>query len=190
MQRRFEFARAIGASIGVAAALLAAVPAAAAGYMAMQGGVFGPWQGDVGYTLALQMLGSNAGGKSRWGGEFEYRNFDSSIVDVPGVEVESYIFRGMWQHHFAPDRVVSPYLGLGLGIAIDVVDDHKVDRARGVDTIGSTSAGLDGIFLFGVQAAIPGTDYLSVYGEGRVGFGFSVYGRNDTDRVQSENLGG
>jgi hypothetical protein len=190
MRWRIGFARVFGVLTAGAATLLAAAPAGAVGYLSMQAGVFDPWQGDAGYSLALQLLGAKASGKSRFGGEFEYRNFDSDIVDVPKVRVESFIFRGLWQHHFAPDRFVSPYLGVGLGVAIDVVDDHKVDRARGIDTLGSTSAGLDGVFLLGLQMAIPGTDSLSLYGEGRAGFGFAIYGRHDTDRLRSENLGG
>jgi len=178
-------------AIGAAAVLLfTAAPAAAGAFLAMQAGGFVPWQGDAGYSLALQLTGSNAAARSRWGGEFEFRNFDSTIVGVSGVEVESYIVRGVWQYFFMPDRFLTPYVGFGLGVSIDVVDDDKVDRVRSMDTIGSTSAGLDGLFLAGLQMAIPGVDALSVYAEGRVGFGFAVYGRHDNNSVETENLGG
>jgi hypothetical protein len=158
--------------------------------MAVQAGGFVPWQGDAGYTLLMQLLGSGASGKARFGGELEFRSFDSRIVEVSDVEVDSYVLRAIWQQHFAPDGPVSPYIGLGLGIAISDVDDEKVDRVRGEETRGNTGAGPDGVFMLGVQARIPGADYLSVYAEGRAGFTIDITDRNDETGLETENLGG
>ena len=49
----------------IAAALLVWAPAAGAGHVGMQAGGFVPWQGDDGYSLLIQLLGSNASGKAR-----------------------------------------------------------------------------------------------------------------------------
>lgn len=172
------------------AALLLAAPAAGAGYMSLQAGGFVPYQGDAGPSLLLQLLGSNAAGKARFGGEFEFRHFDSKIVGVRDVGVESYIVRAVWQQHFAPDGPVTPYIGLGLGIAVNHVDDGKVDRVKGRNVRGSTGAGPSGCFMLGFDARIPGVDYLSLYAEGRVGFTVDFTGRNDKSAVETENLGG
>jgi hypothetical protein len=174
----------------LAVALLVGTPAAGAGHVGMQAGGFVPWQGDDGYSLLFQLLGSNASAKARFGGEFEYRNFDSKIMEVPDVKVESYVIRAIWQQHFLPEASVTPYIGLGLGIAINEVDDRRVDRVRGRNMRGSTGAGLDGLFMFGLQARIPGVDYMSIYGEGRVGFTYDFTGREDKSGVETENIGG
>ena len=156
----------------------------------MQSGAFFPWQGDPGYMLSLQLLGSGASARSRWGGEFEYRNFETRVAGVSGVDMESFILRGMWQQHFRPEAFVTPYVGLGLGVAINVVDDRKIDRNRGEDIRGSTGAGLDAIFMMGIRALIRGAEYMSVFAEGRVGVGFDMTGRNDEDGVEVEQIGG
>jgi hypothetical protein len=166
------------------------LPAAAAGYLSIQGGAFAPWQGDVGFSTTIQLLGSNRSGKSRWGGEFEYRNFDSKISGVTNVEVESYAIRGMWQYHFRPDAAVTPYLGVGLGLLINSVDADKVDLGNGRDVRGSTGAGLDALFLIGLEWTPPGADYVSLFGEGRVGLGFDATGDNQNANVITENMGG
>ncbi len=182
--------RRILAACACFALLLTGAPAAADGHVSLQAGAFVPWQGDVGHAITLQFLGSNESAKSRWGGEFEYRRFESRIVGVSDVDVESYILRAMWQQHFRPDALVAPYIGLGLGVAINSVDDSKVDREKGRNVRGSTGAGLDALFLLGVRVTIPGAEYMSLFGEGRLGVGFDVTGRNDSSSLEVENLGG
>jgi hypothetical protein len=54
------------------------------------------------------------------------------------------------------------HVGPRSGIAIDDLEDAKVERVRGR----STGAGADGVFRLGVQARIPGADYSSIYAEG------------------------
>lgn len=174
----------------VLGALLWAVPAAADGYLSAQVGGFAPWSGDAGVMTSIQMLGSNASGRSRWGGEFEYRQFDSRIQGVNNVEVNSYLLRGMWQYHFRPDAAFTPYVGLGLALAITDLDDDKVDDAKGFNAIDPVGAGLDATFLLGLSARVPGTDYLSVFAEGRVGLAFDATGRGSRDGVTVENVGG
>jgi hypothetical protein len=187
MRRRAQDRLAVA---GLAAVLLAGAPAAGEGHMAVQAGGFVPWQGDAGPSMALQLLGSGASSKARFGGEFEYRSFDSKIMGVSDVDVDSYIFRAIWQQHFTPDRPITPYIGLGLGVAINDVDDHKVDRVKGRNVRSSTGAGPDGLFMLGIAANVPGADYLSVYVEGRVGFTVDIVSRNDGSDLESENVGG
>jgi len=46
---------------------------------------------------SVQMLGSGASGRSRWGGEFEFRSFDTKVQGVNNVDVDSFVLRAMWQ---------------------------------------------------------------------------------------------
>ena len=174
--------------LGAMTLLLAAGPAAADGFMSGQLGVFAPWQGDPGFMASVQLLGSGASGRSRWGGEFEYRNFESKIQGVNDVDVSSYVLRAMWQHHFRPEAVVTPYIGVGLGVTISAIDDNKVNNQLGSDDQDHIGGGFDGLVLLGVSANIPGADYMSVFVEGRLGLAFAT-AENGGD-WDTEDVGG
>ena len=180
----------LAALILALAACLAAGPALAGGYVSAQVGGFAPWSGDAGVMTSIQVMGSNASGRSRWGGEFEYRGYERKIEGVNNVDSSSYVLRGMWQYHFRPEAVVTPYVGLGLGVTINVVDDDKVDDALGYNARDPVGAGLDGIFLLGVSYNIPGAEYLSVFAEGRVGLAFDAAGEGSRNGVDFDNVGG
>ena len=170
------------------AALLAAGPASAGGHVSAQVGGFVPWSGDAGVMTTVQLLGSGPSGRSRWGGEFEYREFDTKIHGVSNVGVSSYVLRAMWQYHFRPDAVATPYIGLGMGLTINAVDDDKVNAALGYHARDHVGAGLDGVFLLGVSVNIPGAEYMSVFAEGRLGLAFDASGANGD--VDVEGVGG
>ncbi len=172
------------------ACLLAAGPASAAGYMSAQVGGFAPWEGDAGVMTTLQILGSNASGRSRWGGEFEYRGYEREIRGVSNVDSSSYVLRGMWQYHLRPEAMVTPYFGLGFGLTINSIDDNKVDNALGFDAEDAVGAGLDGVFLLGVSMNIPRAEYMSVFAEGRIGLAFDARGEGSSSDVSVENVGG
>lgn len=178
----------IAALIGALAAFLVAGPASADGHMAAQVGGFAPWSGDAGVMTSVQLLGSNASGRSRWGGEFEYREFDTKIQGVSDVGVSSYLLRAMWQYHFRPDALATPYVGLGLGVTINDVDNDKVNEALGYHARDEVGAGLDGVFLLGASLNIPGAEYMSIFAEGRLGLAFDASGGNGD--VEVENVGG
>jgi hypothetical protein len=160
--------------LGALAAFLAAGPAAADGFMSAQVGVFAPWSGDPGLTTSVQLLGSGASGRSRWGGEFEFRSFDSKIQGVTDVDVDSFVIHAMWQYHFRPEAVATPYIGLGVGVTVSAIDDDKVNDALGSNQQDRIMGGFDGVFLLGVSANIPGAEYMSVFAEGRLGLAFAT----------------
>ena len=184
MKTRFLFAPALGAML----AFVSAGPAAADGFMSAQVGVFAPWSGDPGVTTSVQLLGSGASGRSRWGGEFEFRSFDSKIQGVNNVDVDSFVLHAMWQYHFRPEAIATPYIGLGVGVTIDAIDDDKVNDAIGSDQQDRIMGGFDGLFLLGVSVNIPGAEYMSVFTEGRLGLAFATAENNgDWD---TEDVGG
>ena len=170
------------------AALLAVGNASADGHMSAQVGGFVPWSGDAGIMTSVQLLGSGASGRSRWGAEFEYRGFDTKIQGVSNVDVSSYVVRAIWQYHFRPDAVATPYIGLGMGVTINDVDNDEVNDALGYHARDQVGAGLDGIFLLGISVNIPGAEYMSVFAEGRVGMAFDASGGNGD--VDVEGVGG
>jgi hypothetical protein len=174
-------------TIALLAVLLAAGPAAAGGHVGVQVGGFVPYDGDPGLMTSVQVLGSNASGRSRWGGEFEYRDYQRKVQGVDNVDAGSYVLRGIWQYHFRPEALVTPYVGLGMGITINTIDDDKVEDevSNARDAVG---AGLDGVFLLGIAVNIPGAEYISVFAEGRVGLAFDAYGQNGD--VDVDNVGG
>jgi hypothetical protein len=178
----------IAAALAAMTLLLAAGPAAADGFMSGQVGVFAPWQGDPGFMASVQMLGSGASRRSRWGGEFEYRNFETKVKGVSDVGVSSYVLRALWQYHFRPEAVLTPYIGLGLGMSITAIDDNKVNNQLGIDDQDHIAGGFDGLALLGVSANIPGADYMSVFVEGRLGLAFAT-AANDGD-WDTEDVGG
>jgi hypothetical protein len=182
------------AALFTAAVLLSGVvgttPASAAGFFSMQAGVFGPWQGDAGYSLAFQMLGGGASGRARFGAEFEYRNFDTHILGVSDVNLDAYAIRAIWQQHFIPDRLVSPYIGLSFGMTFTNIDDNRVDDVLGFDARGESGTGVEGQFLFGIDGKIPDSEFLSLFAEARVGFGYELNRLNNRSRIESENIGG
>jgi hypothetical protein len=61
------------------AASTVAGQALAGGHVSAQVGGFVPWDGDAGVMTSIQVVGSNASGRSRWGGEFEYRSYDRDL---------------------------------------------------------------------------------------------------------------
>jgi hypothetical protein len=175
-------------TIALLAALLAAGSASAGGHVSAQVGGFVPWDGDAGVMTSIQVMGSNAAGRSRWGGEFEYRSYQRKIQGVDNVDSSSYVLRGLWQYHFRPDALVTPYVGLGMGLTINAIDDDKVEDAVGSNARDAVGAGLDGVFMLGIAANIPGAEYISVFAEGRVGLAFDAYGQNGD--VDVDNVGG
>lgn len=170
------------------AALLGSGPAAADGFMSAQVGVFAPWSGDPGVMTSVQLLGSGASGRSRWGGEFEFRNFDTKVQGVSNVDVDAFVLHAMWQYHFRPEARVTPYIGLGLGIIVTSMDHDKVNDAIGNNEQDRIGGGFDGLALLGVSANVPGADYISVFIEGRMGLAFTT-SENDGD-WNTEDMGG
>lgn len=178
----------ISVSLLALAALLAATPASADGFMSAQVGVFAPWSGDPGVMTSVQLLGSGASGRSRWGGEFEFRNFDTKVQGVRNVDVDAFVLHAMWQYHFRPEAMVTPYIGIGLGVIVTSMDHDKVNDAIGSNQQDRIGGGFDGVALLGLSANIPGAEYIAVFIEGRMGLAFST-AENDGD-WDTEDVGG
>jgi hypothetical protein len=168
---------------------LALPGAAAAGVtMGAHAGAFSPWQGDGDESVAAHVLAVSRSGRFRWGAEFEYREFDTKIFRVRDVNVESYIARLLFHWVIVPKGPLHPYVGLSINSGVNRVDDDLVDAQKGRNAIADhvVSAGFDGIV--GIEVSL--ARWVSLYGEGRLGYSAMVTERKDTNDVKAENFGG
>jgi hypothetical protein len=163
----FAAAIAIGsiASLLITTATLAAEPEV---HVSLAGGVSQPWDGDWGHSVTLSAQVALERRRMWIGLEIEQRSFSAQLTDSFEPDYDSVIVRGLFHFHPLPDARISPYAGLGVGIALHVVDRYgDVDgvRTRRRDRI---SGGSSFLALLGVQAPIPVSERLSVYAEGRL----------------------
>jgi hypothetical protein len=131
--------------------------------------VFVPYDGSAGVSGLVQLLGSGSE-KFRFGGEIEYRRYDSSIFGVDDVGFDSGSIRAIAQYHLWPDSSIDPYVGAGFGADFNVIDADKVEReleARGnaFASVQEFGVGLGLLGLVGVE--VPLTPAVALFAEGR-----------------------
>ena len=126
------------------------------------GGVFLPYEGDPGGSVSVHAQGAFAGRHLRAGGELEYRRFDASLArDFRNVGYDAIFLRFLFHYHFLPDAVVSPYLGFGTGINVNIITNQE--------RRGTVSGGFTTLAIAGLEAPVPGTGRLAFFTEARVG---------------------
>lgn len=136
------------------------------GMIGVGGGVFEPWDGDLGGMGMIQGFAVFLDGRLRVGGEFEGRTFETEIFDVRGVDMQSYVLRPQLQVVPWPDAPIRPYVGLGLGLLINVFDEHEIEDGRpGLDLDDEVGVAGGIMGLFGLEA--PLGRGLVVFAEGR-----------------------
>ena len=161
------------------------------------GGVFVPWKGEVGYSVSAHAMGSILGDHLRLGGEFEFRRFDTEITgsawfddfftaepNYSDTTYENYNLRFLVSYHPIPESVFSPYVGIGIGIAINVVDDQaRLFRDE-------VSGGFGMLTLVGAELPFPGLEHLFFFTEARAGFVLDIWDDNVRDTVEADEIGG
>jgi len=164
-----------------------AIPSARAIEIGVGGGVISPWKGEDGFSVIGQLMGSTKSGHWRFGGEFEYRDYSSEFFGVKDVDVESYQIRALVHYLFLPDAFITPYIGLGAGISVNVIDKDKIERAKPfVDVFNKTGVSAGGVALLGLE--LPLGDNFAFFGEGRIGVDVQL--TSTEGDIDSENLGG
>lgn len=164
------------------------------------GGVFQPWNGRLGGMGAVQGFASLLDGRLRVGGEFEGRTYRTEVFGVNDVDVQSYVLRPMAAWVFFPDRI-TPYLGLGLGLYVNVWDRSEIEAARpGLELSGNTGTAGGVTGLAGLEAPIG--PHFAVFLEGRASAAIQFTTECDTfrnvygyqvrvcDDTRSDQLGG
>jgi len=198
------------ATIGLAGAslmLLWGTSASAQFEMGLSGGYFVPAEGDGGPTGQIR-LGGGLSDNLRLAGELEYRKSSQELLDVEDVDIHGIGLHALVNYIILPDAVVSPYLGAGLGLGVNIIDADKIEdelERRLLATPGVVAAEVDvtpvglslGVFgLIGLQ--VPLGDHVRLFAEGRYGGDWQVTGKVETDTattsdstdIDVENLGG
>lgn len=165
--------RAMARAIAAATSLIfiAAAPAQAEGAhlnFSLSGGVFQPWSGDVGHSAIFSAQYAHRSDRFWIGIEIEHREFDANVGSGFRPEYDSVLFRGLFHYHPFPEWTLSPYVGLGTGLALHVVDRKgrvNGERRRYREPV---SGGTTFLGLAGIQTRVPGTQRLSVFAEARI----------------------
>lgn len=145
-------------------------------HLSVGGGVFQPWDGDLGFDVsgtAHVGLGSD---RFWLGGELEYRRFEADLKQGYHPDMNSFVVRFSFQYHPFPDAIVSPYVGIGVGAALHKVDDNHLRSDPNDKVRSDVSGGLSLVGLAGVEAPLF-TPRLQLFLEGRLGNGSDLWKR-------------
>lgn len=189
--------------LGVTLSLLSATTAKAQFEIGASGGVFFPMDGKSGPSAQLRIGG---GPSEHWriAGELEWRKFKSELFGLDDVDIQSIDLRAVVNYIFLPDAFLTPYIGAGLGLGVNLIDNEAIEEFL-IDTTPDavdadvSPAGLSaGVFgLIGLQ--VPFGDHVRIFGEGRFGGDWMLTGKQVTDtgsgtsgetEIDAENLGG
>ena len=190
--------RGLGCNVVALALLFALVTPAAGVEFAAGGGSFFPWDGDSGPSV-LGQVGGRVKENWRLLGEFEYRDYSTELLGVDNVDIRGYGLRFIAHYMFLPEGVVNPYVGAGVGLTLQDLDEGKVERVL-EQTFGSadvTPVALS-VALMGILGLeVPLGDHFALFGEGRVGADIALSrtevdtgNGNSDDNLDTENLGG
>ena len=108
-----------------------------AGEFGLAGGLFSPWIGDPGWNFSAQILDSDPGGRLRWGGELEYRDYRSNFTleggalpadqTVKDIDVKDVLVNALLHYRLFPEGW-TPYVGLGLGLGVNIIDKNAIEE--------------------------------------------------------------
>lgn len=158
--------------------------------MSGAGGIFYPFQGQSGVSGTIQAMGIISP-QERMGVELEYRKFDTELFHAKNIDMQSYILRGIGQYFFRTHGI-SPYVGLGVNIALNVFDENDVEKKRtSINVKGDKGFGYGIMGLLGVEA--PVGQGVAVFAEGRVSADFQLTrytNASGKNKIDVENLSG
>jgi hypothetical protein len=152
-------------------------------------GVFSPWDGNDGHNVAL-MIHKGFGSDRFWvGGELEWRYFEAEVKQDFRPDYNTFALRFHFQYHPFPKAVVSPYVGIAVGVVLNKVDDNhsRVDPSDKVRS--DVSGGMTLLGLAGLEVPLRFLGPMSVFGEGRVGNGSDIWKRKGGN-YQMDQIGG
>ncbi len=97
-------------------------------YISGGGGIFFPFQGKSGFNAVVQAAGKISP-RERMGMELEYRQYETELFNAKDIDTQSYIFR-IFGHYLFPLGGITPYVGLGLNMAVNVFDKKEIEKKR------------------------------------------------------------
>ena len=129
------------------------------------GGIFYPFKGKSGFNGVVQAAGKISP-QERIGVELEFRKYETELFDAKNIDTKSYIVRGIGQYFFRPHGI-SPYVGLGINLAVNVFDEDEIEKKRpSVNIKRGWGFGYGIMGLLGVE--VPMGQQLAFFAEGRV----------------------
>jgi hypothetical protein len=140
----------------------------------------------MGYEVGASLLWDFGRERAwRFGGAIDFRDYSSEFFDVEDVDVQS--VRIVPQIHYVFKLgPISPYLGAGIAISINIIDADKIERERpNVDVFGRVGTSVGATAIVGVE--VPLGSRLLVFAEGRAGVDAQL---TSSDDIDVENLGG
>jgi len=154
------------------------------------GGIFYPFKGQSGVSGVIQAMGFLSP-QERVGVELEYRNYESNLFKAKDIDTQSYILRGIGQYFFR-SHGITPYIGLGVNIALNVYDESEIEKKRpSINVKGDKGIGSGIMGLVGLE--VPMGQHVALFAEGRVSadIQFTRY-KNESgkNKFDVENLSG
>ncbi|TFG59988.1 MAG: hypothetical protein E4H32_09295 [Nitrospirales bacterium] len=154
------------------------------------GGIFYPFQGQAGFNGVIQAMGILSP-QERLGVELEFRNYETEFFKAKDIDTQSYILRGIGQYFFRAHGI-SPYVGLGLNIAVNVLDEKEFEKQRPSTNLKQeVGIGYGVIGVMGVE--VPMGQRVAFFAEGRVSADFQLIryeNQSGKDKVNLESLSG
>lgn len=95
------------------------------------GGIFYPFKGQSGVSGVIQAMGFLSP-QERVGVELEYRKYETKLFNAQDIDTQSYILRGIGQYFFR-SHGITPYIGLGVNIALNVFDESEIEKKEAFD---------------------------------------------------------
>lgn len=154
------------------------------------GGIFYPFKGRSGVSGVIQAMGFLSP-QERVGVELEYRKYETNLFKAKDIDTQSYILRGIGQYFFR-SHGITPYIGLGVNIALNVYDESEIEKKRpSINVKGDKGIGSGIMGLVGLE--VPMGQHVALFAEGRVSadIQFTRY-KNESgkNKFDVENLSG
>jgi hypothetical protein len=137
--------------------------------LSFSAGYFRPWDSADAGGFQLALSAAKALGQDRFwlGGEVEYRHSSVDVKRDFSPDYDSLLVRYIFQYHPWPKAALSPYLGIGSGLALHVVDRYA--RINGVKRRfrHPVSGGFSLLAILGAQTVISSDTPVSAFIETR-----------------------
>jgi hypothetical protein len=130
------------------------------------GGAFFPSDGNAGPSAHVQ-IGGRFSDRWRLAAEVSYRDHENELFGLDDVDIQSIGLGLIVNYIFLPDAFLTPYVGVGLGLGVNLLDDDAIERHLLATTPGATDAdvtpvsvSIGALGLVGLQAP-PATTFRS-----------------------------
>lgn len=160
-------------------------------HLSFSAGYFRPWDSADSGGFQLALSGMKSLGRDRFwlGGEIEYRHSTVDAKSGFSPDYDSVLVRYLFQYHPWPEARVSPYVGIGSGLALHVVDRYARINGDKQRVRHPVSGGFTLLGLVGAQTSLSSSTPISAFAEARFGTTSDVWKKKGAN-WQFEQVGG